>query len=91
MELSRISSKGQVTIPIDIRKKLSLKEGDKVLFVEEEGKVFIANASLVALKKIQVAMEGEAEKAGLKTEQDVADLVKSIRKELWEKNYENND
>lgn len=91
MELSRISSKGQVTIPIDIRKKLCLKEGDKVLFVEEEGKIFIANASLVALKKIQVAMEGEAEKAGLKTEQDVADLVKSIRKELWEKNYENND
>ncbi len=55
------------------------------MFVEEEGKIFIANASLVALKKIQVAMEGEAEKAGLKTEQDVADLVKSIRKELWEK------
>lgn len=91
MELSRISSKGQVTIPIDIRKKLNLKEGDKVLFLEEEGKIFIANASLVALKKIQVAMEGEAEKAGLKNEQDVVDFVKSIRKELWEKNYENND
>jgi AbrB family looped-hinge helix DNA binding protein len=91
MELSRISSKGQVTIPIDIRKKLSLKEGDKVLFMEEEGKVFIANASLVALSKIQTAMEGEAEKAGLKTEQDVVDFVKSIRKELWEKNYANND
>lgn len=91
MELSRISSKGQVTIPIDIRKKLKLKEGDKVLFLEEEGKIFIANASLVALNKIQTAMEGEAEKAGLKNEQDVVDFVKSIRKELWEKNYENND
>jgi antitoxin PrlF len=91
MELSRISSKGQVTIPIDIRKKLSLKEGDKVLFMEEAGKVFIANSSLVALKKIQTAMEGEAEKAGLNNEQDVVDFVKSIRKELWEKNYANND
>jgi antitoxin PrlF len=89
MELSRISSKGQVTIPIDIRKKLSLKEGDKVLFMEEAGKVFIANAS--ALKKIQTAMEGEAEKVGLKTEQDVVDFVKSIRQELWKKNYANND
>ena len=91
MELSRISSKGQVTIPIDIRKKLSLKEGDKVLFMEEAGKVFIANASLVALQKIQLAMEGEAEKAGLNNEQDVVDFVKSVRKELWEKNYANND
>lgn len=30
MELSRISSKGQITIPIDIRKRMNLKEGDKV-------------------------------------------------------------
>jgi len=29
MELARISSKGQITIPVDIRKKLNLKEGDK--------------------------------------------------------------
>ena len=78
MELSRISSKGQVTIPIDIRKKLSLKEGDKVLFMEEAGKVFIANASLVALQKIQMEMEGEAEKAGLNNEQDVVDFVKPL-------------
>ena len=28
-------------------------------------------------------MEGEAEKAGLKTEQDVVNFVKGIRKELW--------
>lgn len=36
-------------------------------------------------------MEGEAEKAGLNTEQDVVDFMKSIRKELWEKNYAIND
>mgnify|MGYP001003478013 CR=1 FL=1 len=35
MELARISSKGQITIPIEVRKKLNLKEGDKVLFIEE--------------------------------------------------------
>ncbi len=85
MEISRISSKGQVTIPIDIRKKLNLKEGDKVLFVEEEGKIFITNASLVAFRKIQTAMEGEAEKAGLTTEEDVVAFIKSIRKERMEK------
>ena len=30
MDVARISTKGQVTIPIEIRKKLGLKEGDKV-------------------------------------------------------------
>lgn len=90
MELSRISSKGQVTIPVDIRKKLNLKEGDKVLFFEEEGKVYIANASLIALRQMQMAMEGEAAKAGLVSEDDVNYLVKSIRKENWEKKNEDN-
>jgi AbrB family looped-hinge helix DNA binding protein len=91
MEISRISSKGQVTIPIDIRKRLNLKEGDKVIFVEEDDRVFIANASLVALKRMEKVMEGKAEKAGIKNEDDVVALVKEVRRELWEKNYENND
>ena len=91
MEISRVSSKGQVTIPIDIRKRLNLKEGDKVIFFEENGRVFIANASLVALKRMEKVMEGKAEKAGIKNEDDVVALVKEVRRELWEKNYENND
>jgi AbrB family looped-hinge helix DNA binding protein len=91
MEISRVSSKGQVTIPIDIRKRLNLKEGDKVVFYEENGRVFIANASLVALKRMEKVMEGKAEKAGIKNEEDVVALVKEVRKELWEKNYEDND
>lgn len=91
MELARLSSKGQITIPIDIRKKLNLKEGDKVLFLEENGKIVIANSSLVALREFQQAMEGEAEKQGLRSEEDVNKLVKEIRTELWKEKYENNN
>lgn len=29
MELAKVTSKGQVTIPIEIRKKLGIKNGDK--------------------------------------------------------------
>ncbi len=34
MELARVMAKGQVTIPINVRKKLNLKEGDKLIFIE---------------------------------------------------------
>lgn len=91
MELARLSSKGQITIPIEIRKKLNLKEGDKVLFLEENGKIMIANSSLVALREFQQAMEGEAEKQGILSEEDVNEMVKEIRFELWKEKYENND
>jgi antitoxin PrlF len=41
---STISSKGQVTIPQEIRNRLGLKEGDRVEFVIEEGRTTLRPA-----------------------------------------------
>ena len=84
MELSKVTSKGQITIPIDIRRKLGVKEGDKILFVEEQGRVIMMNSSMDALRKAQAAFTGEAERLGLKDEQDVVDLVSELRRERME-------
>lgn len=35
MEVVTLSSKGQIVIPAKVRKKLSLKEGDSLVLVEE--------------------------------------------------------
>jgi antitoxin PrlF len=81
MDLARVSSKGQITIPIEIRNKLNLKEGDKVLFLEENGKIVLANSSFIALRDMQEEMKGKAEEVGLVSEDDVNELIKSIREE----------
>jgi len=91
MDLARVSSKGQITIPIEIRKKLNLKEGDKVIFLEENGKIVLANSSYVALKEMQEVMKGESERIGLITEEDVNNLIKDLRQELLEVKNESND
>ena len=92
MEVARITTKGQITIPIEIRKKLNLKEGDKILFLEEEnGRVYFENMALLAFNRIQEDMAGEAQKAGFNTEKELQDYARGIRRELWEKNYANND
>lgn len=85
MELAKITTKGQITIPIHIRKKLNLKDGDKVLFIEENGRVVMENSTKVALREVQDAFSGEAERVGLETEDDVVDMVKEFRKEKLEK------
>lgn len=36
MATAAVTSKGQITIPIEVRKKLGLKPGDRVLFEESE-------------------------------------------------------
>ena len=38
---STISSKGQITVPLEIRQRLGLKQGDKVEFVIEAGKTVL--------------------------------------------------
>lgn len=81
MELAKVTSKGQITIPVDIRRKLGVKEGDKILFVEEQGRIIMMNSSMDALRKAQAAFTGEAERLGLRDEQDVADLVSALRRE----------
>lgn len=84
MELAKITSKGQITVPIDIRRKLGVKEGDKILFVEEQGRIIIMNSSMEALRRAQDAFAGEAERLGLKDEQDVVNMVAELRRERME-------
>ncbi|MDR1541180.1 MAG: AbrB/MazE/SpoVT family DNA-binding domain-containing protein [Clostridiales bacterium] len=83
-DVSRVTSKGQVTIPVEMRRKLGLREGDKVVFMEQDGGIVIANAAMIALKEVQTAFTGDAERLGLRDEQDVVRLVKETRKEMWE-------
>jgi antitoxin PrlF len=91
MEIAKVTSKGQITIPVEIRKKLNLKNGDKVVFIEDQDKVFILNAAKAAFINLQKAFAGEAERAGIYSEEDVVNIVAEVREELKEKHNENND
>lgn len=85
MELAKVTSKGQITIPLAIRKQLGVREGDKVLFVEENGKIVLMNASLQALLAAQKAFSGIAEKIGAANEDDVTAMVNAVREERSKK------
>ncbi len=44
MHSSTISSKGQITVPLQIRERLGLREGDRVEFVIERGSTILRPA-----------------------------------------------
>ena len=88
MDVSRVSSKGQVTIPIEIRKKLGIKEGDKIVFMEKDNNIILINSNQLVYEEFQKEMAGEAEKVGIKSEQDVVELVREVRGKLWKKNHD---
>ena len=85
MELAKITLRGQITIPVEIRKKLGVKDGDKVVFLEEKGRIVMENSVKVALKDVQTAFRGEAKRVGLKNERDVSAMIKEMRREKRKK------
>lgn len=81
MELAKLTSKGQITLPIAIRRKLGVKDGDKVAFIEQGDQIVVVNASLEALMRVQESFSGAAQEQGLESEDDIVKMVKSIRAE----------
>lgn len=78
---ARVMSKGQVTIPKNIREALGVTTGDRVTFIFENGSVRMINSAVYAMQKFQEQMKGQAEKAGFASEEDVADWITNTRRE----------
>ena len=74
--------KGQITLPLDIRENMRLSAGDRVALIYENGRVIMMNPAIFAMEAFQKEMEGEAEKAGLTSEEDIIDICREIRAEV---------
>ncbi len=81
VDSAKVMAKGQVTIPKDVREVLGVSNGDKVTFIVEGETVRVVNAAVYAMQMLQLRMLGEAEKAGITSEEDVLALVRSVRNE----------
>ncbi len=78
---ARVMSKGQVTIPKNVRAALGINTGDRVTFIVDGTNVRVVNSAVYALMKFQEQMGGEAEKTGLMSEDDVAEWITASRRE----------
>ena len=76
---AKVMSKGQVTIPKDVREVLGVTSGDRVSFIVEGNTVRIVNSAVYAMQLLQSEMAGEAERTGLTSDDDVIALVKELR------------
>lgn len=76
---AKVMAKGQVTIPKDVRDVLGVSSGDRITFVVEGNNVRIVNSAVYAMQILQRGMVGEAERAGLTSEDDVMALIKELR------------
>ena len=78
---AKVMAKGQVTIPKDVREVLGVTTGDRISFIVEGKSVRIVNSAIYAMQLLQNEMTGEAERAGLTSDEDVMALVRALRDE----------
>jgi AbrB family looped-hinge helix DNA binding protein len=78
---AKVMAKGQITLPKSIRIALGLDTGDRVTLIKQNDQVIMMNSAVYAMKMLQTAMVGEAEKAGLRSDDDVTAMIMEMRRE----------
>lgn len=71
----KVSEKGQIAIPLDMREAMGLEKGDELVLMQEGGKILLEKTTTAA-----VALKGE-----------FAPLLKAAEKtakELWDNKYD---
>lgn len=68
MQAVKVLSKGQITLPKDVRKKLGIKEGDALLLDEDDEKIVLKKGKTIfdysgTLPNLGISIEEMREKA----------------------------
>ena len=83
LELTRLSEKGQVVIPTEVRRKMGLKEGTRFLVIGLEDIIVLRRLQLseekLRLKKLLAEARSSAKTHGL-SKKEVERLVHAVRK-----------
>jgi len=81
-EITKLSSKGQIVIPKDIRDALSLKEGDSLLLTATDKAIMIRSINPPSKEEFEEVFKKTHEfaKKHKLTEKDMWDAIKKVRK-----------
>ncbi len=80
-EVIKVTSKGQITIPIEIRKKLQL-EKESYIVVDMIGDYIIMKKVGLKLKEISDAISKSAKDKGI-TKKDIEKAILETKSEVW--------
>ena len=81
-QILTVSSKGQISLPVNIRKLLSINTGDKLVAYTSGDVIMLKTLKLPSAEEFEVSLN-EAQKWAKSVgynENDVNDIVKSVRK-----------
>ncbi|MBU0757385.1 MAG: AbrB/MazE/SpoVT family DNA-binding domain-containing protein [Nanoarchaeota archaeon] len=79
IDMGKISSRGQVAIPSEIRERMGLHEGEKVLFVLTDDTLVMKKITMKSFNEITRPLKQKISALKVK-ESDVPDIIHNFRK-----------
>lgn len=79
IEMGKISARGQIAIPAEIRREMDLQEGQRVLFVLENDTLMIKKVTTQTFAQITKPLKEAIKKTSLQ-EKNVPELLQQFRK-----------
>jgi len=83
LELTRLSERGQIVIPAELRKSMHLKEGERFIVTGLDDTIILRKLELsqerLRLKRLIMESSEKAKKSGF-TEKEVEKLIEKTRK-----------
>ena len=80
IKLIKMSSKGQLVVPKEIRKEINFKEGERFIAIPLEEGVYFKKINMPNLQEISKEVEAHFKKSKV-TKQDLKKAIKWARKE----------
>ena len=79
IEIGTISSRGQIAIPANMRKKMNLKEGQKVVFFLGNDMLIVKKVMPETFAEITKPLQEAAKRVGL-SRRDVQQAIQEVRR-----------
>ena len=79
-DIIKVSSKGQIVIPREIRKKLGVRGGEKLLVLTRNGDILLRKTEEVSIEDIAKKIEKVTREESIDVDKVVAEAVEWARK-----------
>lgn len=79
-DVIKVSSKGQIVIPREVRKKLGVKGGEKLLVLTRDGDILLRKTGEVSIEDIAKKIEKVTTEESIDVDEVVAEAVEWARR-----------
>jgi antitoxin PrlF len=79
-DIIKVSSKGQIVIPREVRKKMGVKGGEKLLVLTRDGDILLRKTKEPSIEEIGKSISKVIEEEGIDIDKIIAEAIEWARK-----------